>query len=393
MNYQQLIEGGVTQWNQWRLEHPNQWPSLRGVDLSQTYLFEINFMGTDLSGANLKRACLIGADLSQANLSDANLGGAYLSKASLRAANLSNANLIGAQINDIDLADANLAGTCLAPQAATQPPLETSKKQLAKKNAPKPASVSVAEEISLLEKTYYSEEHPVLQSSEPRVQFSRTSVTTTFSQPTVLLDANAWQALAQSDPHLEKVESAPSIAWEPALLEYCQSKLSDYYIGPMATLILDEIITIHQPQTLDRFINLVVAHIPELQDAHQFRERCQRNFGSYSQPVAPSPSPTHPAHSTADTQASQMPRRVSDDLSDRGSGETFSHPAPATVTEAFINRCQQALSDYYIAPMAQMLVDEVITFHHPKTPRQLVALIADKLSHEQAKLFCRTLLS
>lgn len=132
MNYQQLIEYSVDQWNQWRIEHPNMQPDLSGANLSQDYLFEANLSSTNLSGANLSRACLIGANLSRANLSGANLRGAYLSRAnllyanlrraqlvgaSLRETNLSNADLFEAQIVGADLALANVTGTCLAISA------------------------------------------------------------------------------------------------------------------------------------------------------------------------------------------------------------------------------------------------------------------------------------
>lgn len=132
MNYQQLIEHSVDQWNQWRTEHPNLHPDLSGANLSQDYLFEANLSSTNLSGANLSRACLIGANLSRANLSGANLRGAYLSganllyanlrqaqlmDASLRETNLSNADLFEAQIVGADLALANLTGTRLAISA------------------------------------------------------------------------------------------------------------------------------------------------------------------------------------------------------------------------------------------------------------------------------------
>ena len=141
MNYQALIEYGVDQWNQWRIEHPQLRPDLSGVDLSQDYLFEANLSGTNLRGANLSRACLIGANLSRANLSGANLRGAYLSRAnllyanlrqaqlmgaSLRETNLSNADLFEAEIVDADLALANLTGTCLALRVSSLPSRTTS---------------------------------------------------------------------------------------------------------------------------------------------------------------------------------------------------------------------------------------------------------------------------
>ena len=118
-NYQRLIESGVDQWNQWRHQNPNQYLDLRGIDLTNSYLFEINLMGSDLRGADFRRACLIGANLSQANLSGANLGGAYLSQANFREANLSNANLIDAHMANVDLLEAILVGTCLEPGKQT----------------------------------------------------------------------------------------------------------------------------------------------------------------------------------------------------------------------------------------------------------------------------------
>lgn len=123
MNYQKLLQCGVSQWNQWRIEHPNQRPDLRGIDLSRAYLYDIDLTNSILIGVNLSRACLIGADLTGADLGGANLRGAYLSAANLSEANLSYADLAEAQISDANLQGANLSGTCLASrvQALPQP--------------------------------------------------------------------------------------------------------------------------------------------------------------------------------------------------------------------------------------------------------------------------------
>jgi uncharacterized protein YjbI with pentapeptide repeats len=52
------LESGVESWNEWREEHPDIVPDLRGVSL----------LGADLRDANLSNANLSGADLSGADL-------------------------------------------------------------------------------------------------------------------------------------------------------------------------------------------------------------------------------------------------------------------------------------------------------------------------------------
>jgi len=104
---EKLIEellGGVTSWNQWRQDNPNQGrldlthvnlsgANLRGVDLSEVDLTEADLSGANLSNAKLYVANLSGANLSNANLVGAELNGAILTKADLSGAELSFANL------------------------------------------------------------------------------------------------------------------------------------------------------------------------------------------------------------------------------------------------------------------------------------------------------------
>jgi hypothetical protein len=327
MNYQRLIECGVSQWNQWRIQNPNQWPDLRGVNLSQSYLFEINLMGSNLSGVDFSRACLIGADLSRANLSGANLSGAYLNWANLREANLSNADLTEAQMTDADLLRANLAFTCLAPitQALSQPPRP------------------------------FDKEVQAIEMARPQpVGFLKSP---TFSDGVV-------------PAYRGEASTTVPMAWSPELLEKCQCKLSDYYIEPMVTLILHDIINIHHPQTLGQFVAIVAAHIPETQEALRFRNSFRNSFSQNARNDLPSTTP--------------LPSAGIEPLSDSKA---------STLTAACIAQCQQQLTEYYIAPIAQMLVDEVITTHHPKTARQLVQLIAEQLPQDQAESFVRQVLS
>ena len=108
-----MLKGGVGVWNQWRQEHPEARPDLRGADLAGADL-----AGADLAGADLRHANLVGANLTGANaigafLNDANLNGAYIfganfDGADLRKADLRNADLRNANLSEANLREANL---------------------------------------------------------------------------------------------------------------------------------------------------------------------------------------------------------------------------------------------------------------------------------------------
>ena len=104
VDYLDILEQGVEQWNRWREENPEILP-----DLSRAYLFEATLSGANLSGVNLNRACLIGANLKTANLCEANLQNSYVSKANLEGANLSNADLRQANLSEACLSQINLS--------------------------------------------------------------------------------------------------------------------------------------------------------------------------------------------------------------------------------------------------------------------------------------------
>jgi hypothetical protein len=133
-----VFNQGVTAWNQWRREHPEILPDLRGANLLGTlgshiphpraYLGQADLRDANLSHAkfdqailpraNLERAILTGAHLQQsylhetnfknADLRDANLSQAWLEKALLFKANLERAILTGAHLQQSDLREANL---------------------------------------------------------------------------------------------------------------------------------------------------------------------------------------------------------------------------------------------------------------------------------------------
>jgi hypothetical protein len=92
------LRQGVTAWNNWREQHRNEKPRLRGVNLSQKPLQGIDFRDADLYTASLWKANLEGADLRDADLSSVTLNGVILRNADLRGANLRFARLVGADV-------------------------------------------------------------------------------------------------------------------------------------------------------------------------------------------------------------------------------------------------------------------------------------------------------
>jgi uncharacterized protein YjbI with pentapeptide repeats len=124
----EILKTGVGAWNKWRDKNFIISPDLKGVNLYDADLDNLNLSGTDLREANLRGAHLANSDLRGANLNDANLrdanltnsdlSGANLDDASLRDANLTGANLNGANLRgahliNSDLTDAHLTGASL----------------------------------------------------------------------------------------------------------------------------------------------------------------------------------------------------------------------------------------------------------------------------------------
>jgi hypothetical protein len=88
-----ILKKGFAAWNEWRMQHLDITPDLRGADLSWA----------DLSAAHLSLANLRGANLHDANLSQADLSGAKLRRADLSAAHLAGANLSGTNLDEAAL--------------------------------------------------------------------------------------------------------------------------------------------------------------------------------------------------------------------------------------------------------------------------------------------------
>lgn len=121
--HEEIINGGVEQWNKWRKDNPAVRPVLTGVNLSGKHLVNVDFSwanleranlsGADLFGANFSNASATAASLFKANLTGANFSGADFSEAQLIEANLDSAHLKGANFSGANLSKSKLASAYL----------------------------------------------------------------------------------------------------------------------------------------------------------------------------------------------------------------------------------------------------------------------------------------
>jgi uncharacterized protein YjbI with pentapeptide repeats len=139
-----LLDEGVSKWNDWCNSHPGLRADLRAADLENFDLSGANLLGADLRGASLfgaelsdvvlSNAQIIGADLteadltgatinwadastaifSKANLTDSDLRGSYFCEAKMNGAILQNASLTWADLEKADLRNADLQGADLS---------------------------------------------------------------------------------------------------------------------------------------------------------------------------------------------------------------------------------------------------------------------------------------
>jgi len=112
----------ITEWNQWRITHPDLDVLLEGADLSDMHLTGVNLAtgvypgirgqvhleNTKFWRANLREADMRFAQMDHANLMNAHLEGSRLDGASLRHAHLNRAHLQNATLRFADLGHARL---------------------------------------------------------------------------------------------------------------------------------------------------------------------------------------------------------------------------------------------------------------------------------------------
>jgi uncharacterized protein YjbI with pentapeptide repeats len=129
------LKEGVSNWNQWRKQNPDEVPDLSGADFDNADLFEGDLEGVifpvpgslygrpvgiqierlDLSRANLSGASFKGACLVLSIFKDANCHKANFSGSELMAANFSDADLL-----ETDFSQAKLQGACFRSAHLTE---------------------------------------------------------------------------------------------------------------------------------------------------------------------------------------------------------------------------------------------------------------------------------
>lgn len=113
-----LLKQGVSAWNQWRLQHPQEnldFPrvDLRGVDIRNADLGGAKFYRSDFSNADLRGAHLSGAFLYRAKLNGTKLNSCNMVNAVLHFGELKDADLPWADLTGADLGRCNLTGADL----------------------------------------------------------------------------------------------------------------------------------------------------------------------------------------------------------------------------------------------------------------------------------------
>lgn len=176
------------------------------------------------------------------------------------------------------------------------------------------------------------------------------------------------------------------------LVERCQQELARC-IGPMASCILDDVLTLRAPMTTRRFIEAVAGEIPNSQQAQEFKTAIFSDLNvpsddspsSGRSPVSHSPTIHPPVLQSLPPDSSisePSPSALLPKQEARSDVSTnrVSSPAsqPARLNLAFINRCQLELARS-IGPMASFIVDDVLTRFPDATPQELIQAIATEI--------------
>jgi uncharacterized protein YjbI with pentapeptide repeats len=114
-----ILRQGVEVWNKWRGDNLDilidlSKADLRGVDLTEAYLWTAHLEGANLSEACLNLTNLAEADVRGVDFKRADLRQVNLNKASLGLADFSYANLSGAELNEADFTESVLGESNLS---------------------------------------------------------------------------------------------------------------------------------------------------------------------------------------------------------------------------------------------------------------------------------------
>lgn len=97
----------MSEWNQWRKDHPDEVVSLQGTSFEGWWLQNVNFMHGSLNDVNFEEVHLEGAVFEQADLQNACFAGASMNRTRFWHANARNANFSRTSLVDTELGVAN----------------------------------------------------------------------------------------------------------------------------------------------------------------------------------------------------------------------------------------------------------------------------------------------
>ncbi|HHP7243513.1 MAG TPA: protein kinase domain-containing protein, partial [Elainellaceae cyanobacterium] len=177
-----------------------------------------------------------------------------------------------------------------------------------------------------------------------------------------------------SPPAPSVVEPArpPIYSITPDVLAHCQRELSRY-IGPMAAFVVEDVVA-QNPQNIDQLIDALAREIPDPHIAEDFKQSVRSK--RYASPA--------PRRDTSIPESSPPP--PSSPSSRRSPNN------PAILNPDFIERCQQELI-HCVGPVAQFIIDDLLSEDPNLSPAQLVEAIAAEIPNpQQAEAFRQRLI-
>lgn len=153
-----------------------------------------------------------------------------------------------------------------------------------------------------------------------------------------------------------------SVLQSPSFLEKCRQELTRC-IGPMASVILEDMIDQYPQATVGEFVDLLAAQLSDGHQATDFISRIQ---------------------DAVEAEPDEALSRFSDSQSQSISAPALGMPAAVTARPSpeFLNRCRQTLTRF-IGPMANYLVDETLADFPHLNPQELVVQIAAEIPDRQ----------
>ncbi len=151
---------------------------------------------------------------------------------------------------------------------------------------------------------------------------------------------------------------APSVLQDQRFIEQCRHELTRY-VGPMASVLLEDVLEQNPNANPEEFVNSLASHIPDPQQASTFS-------GCIDLPATPTDSGFSMTGNS---------RFVTESLAIKGASglPTDSRPNPE-----FLKRCRQVLTQC-VGPMADFLMEEILTDAPHLDTATLVAQLAAEI--------------